>query len=198
MKLDSKLSYSGIYTIINLYSGRTYVGSAINIYTRWRIHIDELKAHKHGNVYLQAAFKKHGLIGLVFSVVERVEDRSTLYAREQFYMDKFRSVVPNGYNINPIAGSRLGTKHSVETRAKLSAARQKRITKDETRLKLSIAHTNRIMTAEHKSNLSKASKGVPKSDAHRKAMSIERRNRSMAKFQASMGNSFPIVITNEH
>lgn len=198
MIISPSLRFSGIYCIINIHNGRTYIGSAINIYLRWHSHVTELKSNGHGNVYLQAAFNKDGLIGLVFSVVERVQDLSKLIEREQFYMERFKSIVPNGYNILPIAGSRLGTKHSEKTRAKMSLARQKRVTKDETRIKLSIAHSNRIMTAEHKSNLSKASKGVPKSEAHKKAMSIERRNRSHKKFEALLGNNTPIVIANEY
>lgn len=177
MKIDPQLRYGGIYCIINIHNGRTYVGSAINIYIRWHSHVTKLKINDHGNVYLQAAYNKYGFAGLVFSVIEKVEDKTKLVEREQFYMEKFKSIVPNGYNILPTAGSRLGAKASEETKAKLSKARQTRVTKDETRIKILIAHTNRIMTLEHKENLSKAAKGVPKSEKHKASLKIASRKR---------------------
>lgn len=189
MIIDTKLRYSGIYCIINIHNGRTYIGSAINIYIRWHSHVQELKSGKHGNIYLRDAFKKHGLIGLVFSVVERVDDKTKLIEREQFYMERFKSLVPNGYNILPIAGSRLGTKASSETKVKLILARKTRITKDETRAKISAAHTNRIMTDAHKENLSKAAKGIPKSEVHKEALKlawVKRRKRQDDEFFKNM------------
>ncbi len=177
MIIDPKLKYSGIYCIINIHNGRTYIGSAINIYIRWHCHVQELKSGKHGNVYLRDAFKKHGLIGLVFSVVERVDDKTNLIAREQFYMERFKSIVPNGYNILPIAGSRLGTKASDETKLKQSVARQRYVTSDETKAKISAAHTGRIITDIHKERLSKAAKGVLKTEAHKQSLKVASRKR---------------------
>lgn len=175
--MRKNLKTSGIYAIINICNGRTYIGSAINIQRRWEIHKDELKRNIHGNIYLQDAFNKHGINILVFSLIEFVKDKSKLLEREQLYMERFNSIVPNGYNICKIAGSRLGTKHSEKTKTKLSIARQKRIIKDETRIKISKAHTNRIMTSDHKERLSKAAKGVPKSEAHKQALKVASRKR---------------------
>lgn len=193
MIIHPKLRYSGIYCIINIYNGRTYVGSAINIYIRWHVHVQELKANKHGNVYLQDAYNKHGLIGLVFSVIERVNNKYELVEREQFYMERFKSIVPNGYNILPKAGSRLGTKASDETKAKLSKARRTRITKEETRIKLSIAHTNRIMTPEHKFNLSKAAKLIVKTPEHLANIKLaQKRRRERERVNQNFPNSTPM------
>lgn len=170
MLVDPKFKFSGIYAIINIHNGRTYIGSAVNIYTRWRSHIDKFNVMGHANIYLQDAFNKNGLEGLVFTVIEKIEDKTKLIEREQFYMERFKSIVPNGYNILPVAGSRLGTKASNETKEKLKIARNKRITKDETRLKIGLAHKNRVMTNIHKERLSLAAKGKLKSDAHKQSL----------------------------
>lgn len=171
------MNTSGIYQITCWTNNKIYIGSAKDFEKRWVIHRSDLKLNRHGSITLQRAWNKHGKENFTFHILEYC-DKENLIEREQFWLDKLKPFDPNiGYNILAIAGSRLGAKHSDETRAKLSIARRKRIIKDETRLKISKAHTNRVMTDIHRERLSNAAKGKPKSEAHKEGMRISRKNK---------------------
>ena len=108
---------TGVYCIRNLITGEFYIGSAArNITDRWAQHRHELRIGEHGNFRLQAAWRFYGEANFRFTVVEECPPERCL-EREQWFIDIF---YPE-YNIARVAGSRLGLKHSIETRAKLSA-----------------------------------------------------------------------------
>ena len=69
---------SGIYIIKNTINGKFYIGSAVNIKTRWSQHRHQLKHNKHGNRYLQRSWNKHGTENFVFEVLEYVKDNSII------------------------------------------------------------------------------------------------------------------------
>jgi hypothetical protein len=76
----------------------------------------------NSNTHLQRAIKKYGLEAFEFIVVEFVEGTSLLTPREQLHLDWLFSLASElRYNICPTAESRLGTTHTAETKAKMSA-----------------------------------------------------------------------------
>lgn len=105
---------SGIYKIINTVNGQLYVGSAVSLRRRRHQHFTSLRRGRHKNPHLQAAFNKYGESAFVFTVIEIVENKEDLIAREQFFIDDLNPE----YNIHRIAGSSLGVKHTAETRAR--------------------------------------------------------------------------------
>jgi len=111
---------SGIYSITNIANNKIYIGSAINVYYRWNIHISDLKNNKHGNKYLQYSFNKYNEQNFKFEVIELIEDIDKLLEREQYYLDIYFDKQNNCYNISPTAGSNFGIKFSEETRLKVS------------------------------------------------------------------------------
>lgn len=116
----------GIYAIVNVLSGKAYVGSAIDIACRWYGHLHDLERGK-GQPKLQAAWNKYGPGVFRFVVLERVaRDRATLLNAEQGYIDTWG--IPFGYNLRSVASSNLGILWSAETRRRMSAA--SRITAD--------------------------------------------------------------------
>jgi group I intron endonuclease len=104
---------SGVYEIRNIQNGHRYIGSAVNIYRRWKTHRSDLCRNKHHSAHLQRAWDKYGEECFEFSVVEYC-DISQLIQREQKYIDNWRPE----YNCSPTAGSPKGVKHSEETRLK--------------------------------------------------------------------------------
>lgn len=148
---------SGIYKIENQVNGRFYIGSAINIQKRWRYHIQDLHKGKHGNNYLQKAWDKYGTENFIFEVLEHCEPLD-LIRKEQHYLDN-TSACENGYNICPIAGSKLGTKMPPEAIRKSSEARMGWKHTEEARRKISIASKSRRYSEETKKRQSEAKMG---------------------------------------
>jgi group I intron endonuclease len=115
---------SGIYKIEHVASGRVYVGSAIDINRRWRLHKSDLGRNCHHSPYLQNCWNKHGSLDFAFSIIEAAP-REHLIVREQFWLDYFKSYEPaTGFNILAKAGSALGYKLSEESRKKISLSKQ--------------------------------------------------------------------------
>lgn len=140
---------SGIYEIVNLVNGHRYIGSAVNIKTRWGVHRNLLITGKHHSIYLQRAWNKYGSDCFQFRVIEQCFVFVLIF-REQHYIDTLKPE----YNIAPKAGHSLGVKLGPEARAKISANNKRRSTEStaaftfagkshstETLQKMSAAHT---------------------------------------------------------
>lgn len=57
---------SGIYQIKNSINNNIYIGSSVNIRTRFKTHLNLLKKNKHENLKLQNAVNKYGLENFEF------------------------------------------------------------------------------------------------------------------------------------
>ena len=98
------MKISGIYKIESkIKSERLYIGSAININRRWIIHLYDLKNNKHHSNKLQNHYNKYGKDDLIFSIIEECPI-SKLLIREQYYMD----LKSPYFNECKIAGNCLG------------------------------------------------------------------------------------------
>jgi group I intron endonuclease len=158
---------SGVYRIENNATGRVYVGSAIDLSGRKRDHWKALRGGYHRNSFLQRAWDKYGEASFSFDVIEYVDEKERLIEREQFFLDQLsfdRSDPNRCYNICPTAGSKLGTNHSKESRARMSAAAIGRILPLEQREKMSKSHKGKIRTAEHRAKLSASRTGFRHTD----------------------------------
>lgn len=138
---NSKLS--GIYAIYSEVNGRTYIGSAVDLYTRWAVHQSFLRKGAHVNPHLQNAWNKYGPDAFEFSVVEECPV-DQLLVREQYWLN----TCAKKYNILLVAGSRLGATHSEETKAKMSATRKGRKQTPEHIAKRALANTGRVVSEE--------------------------------------------------
>jgi group I intron endonuclease len=110
---------AGIYVIsMPDVSRLVYVGSAAQtIRHRWRQHICDLLANRHGNPLLQRAVNKYGIDKLRFDVLEFCQTEE-IYEREQEWIARYEW--DDLFNLNPKAGSRLGAKLSDDDRLKLA------------------------------------------------------------------------------
>ena len=100
---------TGIYQIKSIKTGRVYIGSAINIKTRWNRHKRDLQKNVHHSIILQRHYNKYGIEDLEFSILEECSIEQ-LIEREQYYFDRNLCV----FNISKIAGSCLGNKRTKE------------------------------------------------------------------------------------
>jgi group I intron endonuclease len=79
---------SGIYQIRCRVNGKIYIGSAVNLQSRWRGHWRDLRNGVHINPHLQSAWNAYGENSFEFSVVEYVGDEMLLLQTEQSWIVK--------------------------------------------------------------------------------------------------------------
>lgn len=162
----------GIYKITCLQTGKIYIGSAVNLLKRKQNHFEALANGVHKNIHLQNAYKKYGKSSFVFEVLEMVENKNNLLAREQFWINETKCTNRKvGFNICLIAGSAIGVKRSKEFKAKRSLINKGnkfnlgKKASNELKLKLSAAHKGnnncigRILSNETKLKISENNKG---------------------------------------
>jgi len=110
---------TGIYRWTNKKNGKTYIGSSANLSRRFaEYYCYTLIANKKRKRAINLALLKHGYSNFQLEILEYCK-KSELIKREQYYLD----LLQPEYNILKIAGSRLGSKHSVETKKKMSVSR---------------------------------------------------------------------------
>ena len=148
-----------IYGIIDTRNNKIYVGSAINFEKRKYQHFKKLKANQHRNNLLQRLYNKYGQQIFKFFVLEYISNKNDLLKREQIWINYFQSYNINfGYNLNPVAGSRLGRKTSEETKAKQRIVHKGKIISEETKIKMSKARLGKKASDETKKKMSEARK----------------------------------------
>src|ERR1700743_3447709 len=81
----SNLTSSCIYKIIDVDTGKLYIGKAKNLLKRYNEHKHALYKGKHPNVILQRVFDKGRT--LIMDVIEFAEE-GRLLEREKFYIDE--------------------------------------------------------------------------------------------------------------
>lgn len=111
----------GIYCIKNLVDDKKYIGMSVGVDSyRLNNHKSMLKRNVHHNPYLQNSYNKYGAENFSFLLVEEC-DKDLLEEREKFYIEKWNTKVPNGYNLTGGGDGSYGA--SEETRAKMARAK---------------------------------------------------------------------------
>jgi group I intron endonuclease len=119
---------AGIYKITNTKDGKSYIGQAVKLLSRYWKHVSTLRLQKHRNPHLQAAINKFGIENFTFEVLEVLPlDKSLLKQREQYWIDYYNTCNNKfGYNMASATEGHLGMKRSAETKKKLSLKRRER------------------------------------------------------------------------
>src|SRR6266852_3397853 len=115
---------AGIYQLVNLKNNKTYIGSSNNLYRRLSIYLSPASLNrdlisfnsKIARALLKYGYKNFGIKILEFIELDinltKKEQKKAILEREQYYLD---TIKPE-YNIQKIAGSRLGSSHTLKTR----------------------------------------------------------------------------------
>ena len=121
-------SYTGIYKITNIISGKCYIGQAVDIRARLMVHVSATERNNQNVIY--AAIRKYGVenfdcrVLVIINTFGKTQDeiKKELNVLECFYIELYDSY-KSGYNMTPGGDSgRLGFKHSKETILKLREA----------------------------------------------------------------------------
>jgi len=145
-KVRETMAMKAIYRLINLTTGKSYVGQSVNVIKRRLQHFSNLKCGRHENDYLQKSYNKYGQSSFIFEILEEIDGltQEEVNNREKLWIEHFNSY-DEGYNLTQggdgtqgrsfsieerkkrsikMAGSGnhfFGKKHSIETRKRLSA-----------------------------------------------------------------------------
>lgn len=169
---------SGIYRIVCLVDGKSYIGQSVNVDARAIKHLRLLLLGKHFNLHLQNAFNLYGAQNFIIEVIELC-DEILLTEREQFWIDSYG--FENLYNICPAAGSPRGVVRSEEFKKKLSNTLSGKPPSDEWRQMISEANSGRIFSEEHRNKISQASKGRHHSESVKSKISESSKGRKMSR-----------------
>jgi len=165
---------SAIYRIDNVISGTFYIGSSENVYRRFEAHRRQLRSGKHKNRGLQSSWNKHGEKAFRFEVIQRVDPENLRDVERRLLVPLISHPKCCNMHDETFVYPRTGTKHSKETREKISAAVQKALSEgrggrfiptEETRAKMSAANKGNsgpkghVRTEAHRKRLSEANKG---------------------------------------
>lgn len=94
-----------IYIIKNDINNKVYIGQAVNTQNRWWHHLSDAKKNKKYSI-IDRAINKYGKEHFYYEIIEsQIEDYNV---REQYWIKKYNSRVPNGYNI-AIGGQGVGS-----------------------------------------------------------------------------------------
>jgi group I intron endonuclease len=99
-----------IYRCTNKINGKVYIGKTIKTLQERRL-AHECNAIKlKGNALFYRALRKYGCENFDWSVVKKTTDERKLNTLEKFYIKKYSTKVPNGYNITPGGDGGVGSK----------------------------------------------------------------------------------------
>jgi len=122
---------AGVYGIIHISTGRTYLGSSSNIGLRLMSHL----VYGSCNLHLQNALALYGLSAFVVTHVSEYiwdpalsdeENAANLLKLEQYWLDKLFSLPSHlRFNFASVAGATMsGQSHTEETKAKISTTKK--------------------------------------------------------------------------
>lgn len=120
---------SGIYRWEHIDSGKSYIGSAKNLSTRFKQYFNYNHiSYPKRNMAIYKSLLKHGYAKFRLEILEYCST-DKLLTREQFYFDNYNSE----YNLLKIAGSPLGYRHSEAAKALISLAGKNKVVSESTR-----------------------------------------------------------------
>jgi len=158
------MKVTGIYKIQSIKKPkRCYIGSAINIYSRWATHLSNLRKNTHHSIILQNHFNKYGESDLQFSILLGCEENE-LIRIEQYFIDSYKPY----FNVCMYAFSRKGTKLSEEARKKRSLL----LKGNKNRLGKQPWNKGKHWSEEHKKKLSEAHKGQTAWNKGKKGLNV--------------------------
>lgn len=116
-----------IYIVTNTITGKRYIGQTMySVSYRWKQHIEDSALNK-SNSYLHRSIRKYGADAFVVRRVLKNVPLNLLDDLEIKCIERYRTFVPNGYNLCRGGGGVKGYRHTEDTkkilRAKLSHPR---------------------------------------------------------------------------
>lgn len=171
--LNENKNKSGIYCWTNIESGKKYVGSSVNLYTRFMQYYNiKYITRASKSSLICRALLKYGYSKFKLEILEYCEP-SVLVEREQYYIDLLKPE----YNILKVAGSLFGYKHTVESLQKMSEIAKNRSEETIDKLRKAALGKTYTHTEETKKKISEAMLGKKHTDETKEKLKIIQANR---------------------
>lgn len=126
----------GIYKITCSQNKKTYIGKSVNVKSRINKHYSDLERGRHYNTYLQKSWNKYGKKNFKDEILEECE-KYDLEKQEIFYIGKYNSKTPNGFNMTDGGDGCLGRTVSESVRRKIAKKHIGKKLSDDTKRKMS-------------------------------------------------------------
>lgn len=114
-----------VYRAINKVNGKQYIGyTTKTLKERISVHVykSRCKSNKHYFYLFKQALRKYGLDNFQWEVLEECSTKKECCEREMFYISKYDTISPNGYNLTKGGNGGL---QSEETKLKISESVKK-------------------------------------------------------------------------
>lgn len=155
-----------IYKITNIKDGKTYIGQTTQkLNERWWQHCNRSPSQSHRS-YIYNAIQKDGVDSFVIEELAKASDLDALNLLEVFYINKFNSIAPNGYNLHPGGKGKLC---HPDTKLKISASLKGRPIKN----RMNGAPKGRPVSEERRKRISDTLKGKPQPWKHKQVLIVE-------------------------
>lgn len=151
MKLGKTYYPAGVYRIVNTRSGKAYVGSSVQLRSRFSAHRGELNRGTHHCQPLQRAWSKYSADAFRFEVLVYCDRNDVL-----FFEQRFIDAGYGAYNTCRTAGNCAGVRQTEARKAAVSERHKGKATSAETRTKMSEAARGRVFSIEHRAKMSEA------------------------------------------
>jgi len=165
-----------IYKTTNNINNKCYIGQS-------SFTVDETPYYLGSGKDFIKALKQYGKENFSKEILEcDISNTAYLNEREIYWIKEYGTYLNNkDYNLNP-GGEGCSGKRSIETKAKLSTARQKRLPdSDETKARKSKSAKNKPqVTNKTKAKLSALHKGIPKSEEHKVLLSSVNKGKKLS------------------
>ena len=107
-----------VYKVTNRINGKVYIGQTVQtLEQRWKQHC----CKSSGCKALHLAIEKYGSENFTVEQIDVACDREELNQKEQYWIQHYNSLSPNGYNLTAGGDGCPGYAHSDETKELLSA-----------------------------------------------------------------------------
>jgi group I intron endonuclease len=169
-----------VYKSTCLENGKSYVGiTTRTLEKRKRQHLKTARGGRVASPFYRA-INKYGPDSFAWEILEKVLFVDSLLALERYYIKKFKTLSPDGYNLT--SGGDGTFNPSAETRKKMSMAKMgtHRIFSNEHRKRLSEARTAWCSKPENKKKLSQINLGHPVSESTKKKISIAHKGKPVS------------------
>jgi group I intron endonuclease len=182
---NNKGRAAGVYCWTNLITGKQYVGSSVNLKSRFYNYFSPKFLARHANKsIIHRALLKYGYSNFSLSILEYCDAKDAV-SREQHYLDLLKPV----NNIAQIAGSRLGVKCTSETKLKIAEAMKGRPVSAAKRVNISDAWASIELSEAHKAHLIELNKNAHSPER------IAQAKKNIAEYYAKQAKTVEVTTT---